>query len=134
MTVTVDKVIEAFVATRDELDAKKKEFEASIQPLKDLQEKRELYLASQLDKEQLTSFKGKDGTAFFVFVGSATLADRTPFFNWVHEDWDNRQQFLESRVSKTAVEENLEATKEIPPGVSYAKIRRLSVRKPTGKK
>lgn len=127
--ITADQVVEAYVKTRDQLDAMKKEFDKQCEALKATQEKREAWLMSELNKIGAESIRTNHGTVFVDWKDSATVADAAEFMSWVHEDWDERRQFLENRVSKTAVKARLDDGQTEPPGVKYTKIKDVKVRR-----
>ena len=128
-TITVEMVIEKYVATRDAIEAEKKLFDAKVADLKALQENREKWLMGALDKMGATSIKSPHGTVFVDYKDSATVSDAGAFLEWVHADWEDRKTFLENRVSKTAVKQRLEDGDTPPPGVSYSKIKDVKVRR-----
>lgn len=125
--VTVDLVVAKYVETRDLIAEKKKAYEAEVADLKVLQEKREAWLKGQLDASGVESMRTHHGTCFIDWKDSATVADRETFLEWVRvqEAWD----FLENRVSKTAVKQRLDEGLEPPPGVNYVKLKGVKVRR-----
>lgn len=125
--ITADMVIAKYVETRDLIEQKKKAYEFEVAALKDLQKKREGWLKAEMDKLGVDSFKAAHGTCFVAWKDSATVADRQPFFDWViaNEKWE----FLENRVSKTAVKSMLEDGETLPPGINYTKIKDVQVRR-----
>ncbi len=129
MGITVERVIEKYIGTRDAIEAEKKLFDSRVSTLKALQEKREKWLMGALDKMGATSIKAPHGTVFIDWKDSATVADAGTFLAWVHEDWDERNTFLENRVSKTAVKQRLEDGETPPPGVNYTKVKDVKVRR-----
>ena len=127
--IPVDEVIAKFVDTRDEITKLKKAFEAEIVDLKDLQEKRGLWLKSEMEKLGVKSFKCDTGTCFVDWKDSAIVADGLVFIDWVHTDWEIRKHFLENRVSKAAVKQRLEDGEVLPPGVNYVKVKDVKIRR-----
>lgn len=127
--ITADMVISKYVETRDQMAAKTKALKEELADLKVLQEKRELWLQGELTKLGLDSFKSAHGTAFTTWKDSATVADRQVFLDWVHKEWEDRESFLENRVSKSAVKQRLEDGELEPPGINYTKIKALQVRR-----
>lgn len=125
--ITADLVIEKFIETRDEIEKIKKECEARIADLKALQEKRSQWLLGELDRLGGNSLKTAHGSAFIDMKDSATVADWDGFLEWVlvNEKFD----FLEHRVSKTAVKQRLEDGETLPVGVNYVKVRDIKVRR-----
>ena len=49
------------------------------------------------------------------------VADRPAFMSFVADDWDERQKFLTSAVSKKEIEEWIETEKAIPPGLDISR-------------
>lgn len=126
--ITVDAVIASYIKTRDALEAEKKIYEEKVAKLKASQIKKEEWLTKQMDALGTTSMKKTGiGIAFFKTRTSATMADATQFVDWVKEDWDARNHFLEKRVSKTAVDEAVADGKTPPPGTNYSTTRVIQV-------
>jgi len=125
--ITAETVIAAYIETRDAIDAKKKALDIEIAKLKDIQERREAFLQKAMDAAGVTSMKANGvGTVFVDFKDSATIADREVFMEWVKED---HFDFLDVRVSKTAVKQRLEDGEALPPGVNYVKIKGIKIRR-----
>ena len=129
MKITTDKVLEAYIQTRTKI----KELEDQIAELKALQTKKEEWLLSKLDEEGETSKKTPHGTVYVKFSESVTVADKDVFFNWVkdNEAWN----FMEVRSAKAEVlnavgdREDNGRPNQPPPGINYAAIRNVGVRK-----
>lgn len=49
------------------------------------------------------------------------VADRPAFMEFVASDWDERQKFLTSAVSKKEIEEYIETEKAVPPGLDISR-------------
>lgn len=125
--ITAETVIAAYIETRDAIDAKKKALDIEIAKLKDIQERREAFLQKAMDAAGVTSMKANGvGTVFVDFKDSATIADREVFMEWVKED---HFDFLDVRVSKTAVKQRLEDGETLPPGVNFIKIKGIKIRR-----
>lgn len=126
--ITAELVISKYIETRDQIDAEKKLYEEKVAALKAVQVKREQWLTAQLDAQKLSSFKKNGvGTAFFKNRSSATIADQVVFTAWVVADWENRNHFMEKRVSKTAVDASVEEGNTIPPGTNYTTTRVIQI-------
>lgn len=125
--VTADLVIAKYVETRDLIEARKKAFEAEIADLKALQEKREQWLMTQLQQTGADGIKTAHGTAFIATKDSATVADWDAFYEWVLVN--DRPDFLERRVNKTAVKTFLDDGQTPPPGVNYTTFQQVQVRR-----
>ncbi len=127
--VTMDMVVEAYVGTRDEISAIKKECDDKIAKLNELQDKRASWMQGQLTALGVTSMRTAHGTCFGDFKDSATVTDGNVFLGWVHADWETRKSFLENRVSKAAVKQLMADGQTPPPGVNYTKIKSIKVRR-----
>jgi hypothetical protein len=127
--VTTDRVVEAYVKTREELSQLKKAYEAEEARLKALQEKREDWLAAQMDASGETSKKTPHGTCFFTRKESVTVADWDVLLEYAitNEAWE----LFERRVAKTAALEIMGADRDQqpPPGTNYVAFRTVNVRK-----
>lgn len=129
--VTADKVIEAYIKTRDEIGVLKKQFDEAVADMKILQEKRGNWLKGEMDRLGATQIGTKGiGMCFVDFKDSAKVADRGAFLQWVQEDFESREHFLENRVAKGAVKQMLEDHEgALPPGVDYVKVKDIKVRR-----
>jgi hypothetical protein len=126
--VKVDGLVETYVKLRDfkaKVSAELKEKEAKIE----LQMERiEGELMTFLNQTGQESANTKAGTFFKRTTTSAKVADRDVFLKFVF-DTDN-PQFLESRVSKTAVDQYIEAHGAIPPGIDVQRVTSVAVNRP----
>jgi hypothetical protein len=61
------------------------------------------------------------GTAYRKRWTSIKMADRSMFFRFVTDDWDARNKFLTSAVTKSEVEEFIELEKSVPPGLDISR-------------
>lgn len=127
--VTADLVIQKFIETRDEIDKRKKALRLELTELEALQERRTNWLKGEMDRLGVDGFKTSYGTVFTDWKDSATVADRETFFAWIQSEWEERNNFLENRVSKTAVKQMLEDGETPPPGVNYTKFKDVKIRR-----
>jgi len=125
--ISIDAVVEKYVVTRDQIAEIKKRCDTEIQTLQELQDRREAFLKGELDRMGVESFKTAHGTCFVDWKDSATVKDREAFMTWVKEN--DAFEYLESRVSKTAVKAALDEGQPPPPGVDYVKIKDVKVRR-----
>ena len=126
-TITVDMVIEKYVATRDLIAARTKALAAELADLKALQEKREAWLMSEMTRVGATSLKTPHGTSYIETGDSVSVADWPTFFGWVQANAEF--EFLTHSVSKTAVKQRLEDGQAPPPGVNYTTFKGIKVRR-----
>lgn len=129
MSITIDKVVEAYVRTRGEIQA----LEEKIKRLKSFQLKKEEWLQDQMIELGVESFKTAYGTAYSSLAESVTVADWDSFFTWVQDN--DKYEFLEHRVSKTEVLNMMGERGESgrpnspPPGVNFVALRKVGIRK-----
>lgn len=125
--ITFESVITAYRKTRDE------EIPAlndRVSLLKEVQLKREDWLAAQLTKQGVDNVKIKGvGMALFSTKDSCTVADRTSLMDWVQQDVENRLSFLAASVVKDQVRTYIDENQVPPPGVNYQTFKKLEVRK-----
>jgi hypothetical protein len=127
--ITADIVIAKFIETRDELAANSKAYEAEKARLKDLQERRSMWLNGELKRQGLESFKTASGTCFKDKKDRANVADGAAFMKWVGDNFEENKHFLENRVSKAAVKQRLEDGELAPPGINYITIQDVKIRR-----
>lgn len=126
--IKLDTVISAVLAMRDRIDALKTAHKEALAPLNTQLEKLEAYLQLQLTTLGTTSFAAKGtGTAYLQNVVSVTVEDWDATLQWIKDG--NLWEFLERRVSKTVVQEYMESTKEVPPGVNVRQETEVRVRR-----
>lgn len=126
MKVTLESVSDAYVKTRDEISELNKQIDA----LKEMQSKREDYLASELTRLGLQNVKTPHGVTVFKAVKeSVTVADWDVVFNWIQEN--ACYEYLTKGVSKAAVLDYMGPNRENPPppGVDFKAWRTVGVRK-----
>lgn len=125
--ITFESVIAAYRKTRDE------EIPAlndKVSLLKEVQQKREDWLAAKLTKQGVDNVKIKGvGMALFSTKDSCTVADRASLMDWVQQDVENRLSFLAASVVKDQVRTYIDENQVPPPGVNYQTFKKLEVRK-----
>ena len=125
--ITFESVITAYRKTRDE-EIPALNYKVSL--LKEVQQKREDWLAAQLTKQGVDNVKIKGvGMALFSTKDSCTVADRTSLMDWVQQDVENRLSFLAASVVKDQVRTYIDENQVPPPGVNYQTFKKLEVRK-----
>jgi endogenous inhibitor of DNA gyrase (YacG/DUF329 family) len=124
--ITPDRVIAAFIKTRDKIAELNKE----IKRLNALQDAKREWLANDMTKQNETGKRTVSGSCGFYNFTSVTVADGDTFKDWVHEDWENRKYFLTNAASKDQVTLAVEDGDTPPPGVNYTVIRKVRVNSP----
>lgn len=129
--MTVDDVVALYVKLRNEKSEIKRKADEAAGAIETKLDKLEAWIKTKADEQGVTSFKTNHGTAFLTTVDYASV-----------ENWDAMVQFVkendafdmfEKRVSKTAVRGYIDATKQVPSGVTYGTRIEVNVRKPTKK-
>lgn len=124
---TPAELISGYLAVRDKkrlLEARHKE---ELAPYNATLAKIELVLAQVMNETGLDNLPGGGGTAYRTTRTSVTVADWDAFLTWVRET--EAWHMLERRAAKTAVEEVLAETKELPPGINISSDSVVQVRK-----
>lgn len=124
----VDVVIDSYLRLRKTVDEIKDRHKAELAPHNEQMQKLEAWLQMQLLKSGTSSLSAKGiGTAFLQNVTSVTVEDWQAQLEFIkqHEAWE----MLEHRVSKSAVQDYITATGNIPPGLSVKNDVEVRIRK-----
>ena len=124
---TTGELVDAYIKLRDKRDAIKKEHAEALKPYNDALYKLEVHFQQVMDKQGLENLKSESGVAYKSVQSSVTVADWDVFRDYVleHEAF----HLLEKRASKTAVEEVVEETGELPPGLNLSRTIKVNVRR-----
>jgi phage host-nuclease inhibitor protein Gam len=123
----LDEVVKQYIALRDKKAAIKEEYTAKVAHIDAILGKVENMLLGAYQELGVDSIKTPEGTAYISNRTSATVANWDSLFEWIRDN--DAWEFLERRVSKTAVEEFKEKYKDIPPGVNYREEKTINVRR-----
>ncbi len=120
-------VVKGYVQLRDDKAKMKKGHTEELAPINEKMGKIEAWLLRDLQSRSVQSQKTVEGTAFLQKSTSATVKDRDAFLKHVKDNdaWD----LIENRAAKSVVEDHLENTGEIVPGVHYTKTIVVRVRR-----
>lgn len=123
----LDDLIAKYLKIRDakaELESAHKE---NLKRYNNALTKIEQVLLKEFNETGQDSAKTKSGTAYRSVRTSAKVADRDSFLAFVKDTdgWD----FLESRVSKSAVEAFIDEHDELPPGVDVTRAVTINIRR-----
>ena len=125
----LNELVEKYIVLRDRRAERKRAYEEADAADVALQEKIEAVLLKTFDENGMDSVKTANGTAYKSTRNSATVGDRDAYINWVLEDPQERQVFLESRCNKSAVEQYKAANDELPPGINWRSELVVNVRR-----
>lgn len=127
MSMTVGKLIEAYIQLRDKRDALRDRHKQELAPLNKAMAAVEDKLQQVMQSMDLDNLKSKAGTAYMSTRTSVTVDDWDAFLSFVRDN--DAWHLLERRASKTAVEEVTEDTGELPPGLSMKRALRVNVQR-----
>jgi hypothetical protein len=116
--MTLDEVMKAYLSLREMKDATKKRHSNEMALINEPMLKLQAYIQRELQAQGLTNFRGESGMAFLQTDTSVQVKDWDATFNWLREN--DAWQFLEKRVSKSVVQDYIEAHGEIPPGLAIS--------------
>ena len=125
----ISEAITRYIELRDNKAALKKIHTAEIKEKFTLEmDKLEAMFLRAFAKQGSSSINVKGaGTAFIKPRVSDTVQDRAAFLGWVLET--GNLDFLESRVSKSALDEWVEEHGELPPGVKRVVDQTVNIRR-----
>ena len=111
----IDELVGKYVQLRDRKAEMDSEHKLRVARVNEALDKIESILLKEFSESGLESVRTPAGTAYTVTRTSATVADREVFLTFAV---DGHLDMLENRVSKSAVEEYIEASGVPPPGVN----------------
>jgi len=131
--MNMDQLTGKYIELRDRRSALKKQYDTEDGKLKVMMEAIEKKLQADLDAIGAKQAKTEHGTVFKTYKEYANVADFDAMLQFIieHEAWD----MFERRVSKTAVRERMEPTKDEgyrnppPPGVNFVRVETVQVRR-----
>ena len=126
-TPNIEDVVKGYVSLRDQKAKIKKQHVEELAPFNEKMMKIEGWLLRDLQTRKVQSQKTAEGTAFLQKSTKATVRDRDAFLKHVKDNdaWD----LIENRAAKSVVEDHLENTGEIVPGVHYERTTVVRVRR-----
>jgi hypothetical protein len=123
----VNDVISAFLQLRVQKEGIVERHKQELAPVNDAMNKCKAWIQQQLQDQGLKNFSGESGIAFLQTNTSVKVQDFDALLEWIKEN--DAWAFLEKRVSKSVVEDFIEAHAEMPPGVSVSSEIDVHVRK-----
>lgn len=123
----LDTLTERVIRLRDAIKEAERKHKEKIAPAKEMLEQMENNLLAELNKLGITKFGGKHGTVFKSNRNSATIADGSVFRDYVITNgvWD----LVDWRANATAIAEHITEHHVPPPGVNFATIVTVNVRR-----
>lgn len=123
-----DELTAKYIKLRDFHAKKKAEFDEQLSKITILMEQIEGEMMTFLNQTGQESSKCASGTFFKKTNTSARVADRDIFLQFVLKH--DALNFIENRVSKSAVEEYIAEHGTVPPGVDITKTVSVGVNRP----
>jgi hypothetical protein len=124
--IKLDELVQKYKRLRDIKALYDKENKEKTAKVKEAMQKIENIILQHFEATGQSSSKTLYGTPYISLRESYSVGDREAYMDWVrdNEAWE----FLESRVSKSAVDAYKEDTGELPPGINYSAERKINVR------
>ena len=113
--MTLDYMIQKYVALRDKKEAIEEKHKAELVPFREAMNMLEAYMLEALDNQGLQSMRSPHGTAFKKLRTSAKVTSWSEVLDFIRAN--NAWDLLEQRVSKLAAQNIIEETKKPIPGV-----------------
>ena len=126
---TDDEIIAGYIELRDRKDELKNELKKQTEEIDGLMAQLQLEMHERLIERKVEATKSEGGTAFFQNHTKHKVADWAKTLPFIVEG--KHWNFLEARVSKSAVEEFMEQHEgQLPPGVTISQFQEVQFRKP----
>lgn len=124
---TMDEVIEAYLALRQVKEETTRRHKEELAPINDKMMKLQAWCQKQLQAQGQKNARVDAGTTFLQTDVSVTVQDWDAVLAFIKEN--DLFALLEKRVSKGVVQEYIESTGEIPPGVKVTSEISCHIRK-----
>lgn len=123
----LSELVEKYIELRDKKAEIRHAYEEKANKIDAVLEQIEGTLLKAFDAAGLDSAKTSAGTAYTSTRTTASVADKDSFMDFVkaNSEW----HLLETRCSKTAVEQFKEVNGEVPPGVNWREERVVNIRR-----
>lgn len=125
-SIKIDELTKKYNRLREIKALYDKEHKEKTAKVKEGMQKIENIMLQFFEETGQSSAKTSFGTPYVTLRESYSVADRDTYIEWVKDN--GAWEFLESRVSKSAVEAYKEETGELPPGINYSAERKVNVR------
>jgi len=124
--IKLDELVQKYKRLRDIKALYDKENKEKTAKVKEAMQKIENIILQHFEATGQSSSKTLYGTPYISLRESYSVGDREAYMDWVRDN--GAWEFLESRVSKSAVDAYKEDTGELPPGINYSAERKINVR------
>lgn len=123
----VDQLVAVYIAARDAKTRLKEKFDTDTAEINGVMDQLEQVFQAYLNQTGQQSAKFGAGTVFRSTVTSVKVSDWDSFITWVKEM--DRYDMLNRSANKAAVEQKLEDTGTLPPGIHREAINQVNVRR-----
>lgn len=132
MSVSLDKVVQAYAAIRDARAAKRQQFDAEDAVMETDQHKLKALMLQLLNETGAKSIATDHGTAYRSEKIKVAAADWNVIYDWIREDPD-RFEALEKRLKSTFVKQYMDDNDgAVPPGMNVHREYEITVRRAPG--
>jgi len=123
----LSELVEKYIELRDKKAQLKHAYDEKASKIDAVLDQIEGTLLKAFDAAGMDSAKTPAGTAYTSTKTTASVADKDSFMDFVKakSEW----HLLETRCSKTAVEQFKEVNGELPPGVNWREERVVNIRR-----
>ena len=112
---TIDEAIKGYLQLREIKEKTVKKHKEELAPVNEAMYKLQLFVQQQLQEQGQENTRTTSGSAFLQTDTSVTAEDGEVTLAWIREN--NMWAMLDKRFNKTVVQEFIESTKTIPPGL-----------------
>jgi chromosome segregation ATPase len=124
---TVDDMVNAYVVLRDKKKQMQDKHKEELAPINKKLDTLEMGMLAHLNHEHAESVRTCHGTVYRIKRTSTKVDDWDAALEYILTN--HLEHMLERRVSKSAIEEFLEANGELPPGISLSADLTVGVRR-----
>lgn len=125
----IEQLVSMYVKLRDRKDDLERAHKDKLAAINAGMEKLEAIFMTHMKQQGLTSLPTNAGVPYQNRVTSVTIADKLAFKNWLMEDQERIDAFLDFKANKPAVVAFRDAHDDLPPGLNYREEIVVRVRK-----
>lgn len=125
----LSELVEKYIDLRDKKAQLEADHQAKVAKIDGVLEKIESALLKTFDSAGLDSAKTPAGTAYVTTKATASVADPDVFRTFIKEN--EAWELIQTRCSKTGVEQYKAVNGDVPPGVNWREERVVNVRRPS---
>jgi hypothetical protein len=126
--MNMEELVQTYIKIREKKSQLKTDYELEAAKFSQVQDKIEALLLHKFEEMGVDSVKTPAGTAYSSVRSNASLADWDSFRAFCAQQEDP-YEYIERRVSKTAVEQYRAAHDDLPPGINWSETRVVNFRR-----